>query len=71
MGVTFLFSSGDNGVAGNGECLNANGVESSNGTRFNPGFPATCPYVTAVGATQMQAGKTVGPHEWQLQLAHY
>ncbi|KAG2122346.1 subtilisin-like protein [Suillus clintonianus] len=60
MGVTFLFSSGDLGVAGNGGyCLNADGSQSADGTIFNPGFPATCPYVTAVGATQVSPGKSV------------
>ncbi|KAG2158529.1 peptidase S8/S53 domain-containing protein [Suillus bovinus] len=60
MGVTFLFSSGDSGVAGNGGyCLNPDGTQSPDGTIFNPGFPATCPYVTAVGATQVSPGKSV------------
>jgi tripeptidyl-peptidase-1 len=44
MGVTFLFSSGDYGVAGNGgACMNQNGQLSSNGKKFTPGFPSTCP----------------------------
>jgi len=34
-----------------------------NGTIFNPGFPASCPYVTAVGATQLSPGKTVVDQE--------
>ncbi|KAH9019197.1 subtilisin-like protein [Lactarius hengduanensis] len=38
-GVSVLFASGDDGV-GRGDC-----------TRFTPMFPATCPYVTAVGGT--------------------
>ncbi|KIJ65932.1 hypothetical protein HYDPIDRAFT_187022 [Hydnomerulius pinastri MD-312] len=59
MGVTVLFSSGDSGVAGNGGyCLNA-GTESPWGLIFNPGFPSTCPYVTAVGATQVNPGASV------------
>lgn len=50
-GVTVLYSSGDDGVAGNGdECLGDAGL------RFNPSFPPTCPYVTAVGATQVPTG---------------
>ena len=59
-GVTFLYSSGDHGVAGNGGqcCTNAKcaGGTMNNGTTgtFNPGFPATCPYITAVGATQIK-----------------
>ncbi|KAH9029295.1 subtilisin-like protein [Lactarius deliciosus] len=39
-GTSVLFASGDHGV-GEGDCT----------TRFTPLFPATCPYVTAVGGT--------------------
>ncbi|KAI9568885.1 peptidase S8/S53 domain-containing protein [Boletus coccyginus] len=64
MGVTILFSSGDHGVAGNSHlCLNPNGTQTVNGTIFNPGFPASCPYVTTVGATQLSPGKTVFDQE--------
>ncbi|KAG9312210.1 peptidase S8/S53 domain-containing protein [Chiua virens] len=60
MGVTFVFSSGDNGVAGNGDnCLNPDGSQSASGKIFNPTFPSTCPYVTSVGATQVSPNKTV------------
>lgn len=82
MGVTILYSSGDQGVAGNGgRCLNPDGkqsflafpfhsstypnpifhvgTQSTNGTRFNPLFPAVCPFVTAVGATQVNPNSTV------------
>ncbi|EPQ54887.1 subtilisin-like protein [Gloeophyllum trabeum ATCC 11539] len=61
MGTTVLYASGDYGVAGfGGECIDtATNTESVNGTRFNPDFPATCPYVTAVGATQVSPGYTV------------
>jgi tripeptidyl-peptidase I len=52
MGTTVLYSSGDNGVAGNGgNCIT--------GIKFNPDFPASCPFVTAVGATQINPGSTV------------
>ncbi|KAF8576122.1 subtilisin-like protein [Ramaria rubella] len=65
MGVTIVYSSGDNGVAGNGAmCIDpATGQESSNGTQFNPGFPVNCPFVTAVGATQINPGSTVNDPE--------
>ncbi|QRW10121.1 tripeptidyl-peptidase I [Ceratobasidium sp. AG-Ba] len=46
-GVSILFSSGDGGV-GSGTCKTNDG---SNRTRFQPIFPASCPYVTAVGGT--------------------
>ncbi|KAH9171769.1 subtilisin-like protein [Lactarius sanguifluus] len=39
-GASVLFASGDDGV-GEGDCT----------ARFTPTFPATCPYVTAVGGT--------------------
>jgi tripeptidyl-peptidase-1 len=47
MGTSVMFSSGDFGVGG-GDC------ETNTGTRkvqFQPIFPATCPFVTAVGGT--------------------
>jgi len=44
QGVTVIFSSGDQGVAGavGGSC-----------TEFIPGFPASCPFVTVVGGTTL------------------
>lgn len=75
MGVTILYSSGDNGVAGFGNaCLNPDGSQSRNGTRFNrecekvvssessafkASFPGGCPFVTSVGATQVNPNSTV------------
>ncbi|KAI9838619.1 MAG: hypothetical protein M1819_004933 [Sarea resinae] len=62
QGVTFLYSSGDNGVAGNlGQCIDPATKAYNNGTSglFNPSFPPTCPYVTAVGATQVNPGSSV------------
>jgi tripeptidyl-peptidase-1 len=53
-GVSLMFSSGDGGV-GDGDpdpatqtCFTNDG---RNKTAFIPGFPASCPFVTAVGAT--------------------
>lgn len=65
MGVTILYSSGDNGVAGFDDlCIDpATGEETQNGTRFNPDFPGNCPFVTAVGATQINPGSTVNDPE--------
>jgi hypothetical protein len=40
--------------------LNGNGF---NALRFNPGFPASCSYVVAVGATQINSGSTVNDPE--------
>lgn len=45
-GVSILFSSGDTGV---GSACQTN--DGKNTTRFLPTFPASCPYVTAVGGT--------------------
>lgn len=45
-GVSVLFSSGDTGV---GSACQTN--DGKNATRFMPIFPASCPYVTAVGGT--------------------
>lgn len=38
-------------------------VVNKGGTKFNPGFPVTCPFVTAVGATQVNPGSTVNDPE--------
>ncbi|KAJ8473598.1 hypothetical protein ONZ45_g16241 [Pleurotus djamor] len=46
-GTTLLFSSGDSGVGG-GNCRTNDGT---NRVQFQPSFPASCPYVTAVGGT--------------------
>ncbi|EMD37154.1 hypothetical protein CERSUDRAFT_84189 [Gelatoporia subvermispora B] len=60
MGVTVLYSSGDDGVAGNGEvCLEPDGEQTLSGQIFNPSFPGGCPFVTSVGATQVSPGKKV------------
>ncbi|KAF9450673.1 subtilisin-like protein [Macrolepiota fuliginosa MF-IS2] len=53
-GVSLMFSSGDGGVGDNDPnpatqtCFTNDG---RNVTRFIPGFPASCPFVTAVGGT--------------------
>ncbi|MCJ1390580.1 hypothetical protein MMC18_003440 [Xylographa bjoerkii] len=48
-GVTLLFASGDNGVGVAGDCFSNDGKNTS---MFVPSFPASCPYVTTVGATK-------------------
>ncbi|KAI0048738.1 subtilisin-like protein [Auriscalpium vulgare] len=47
QGTSVLFSSGDSGV-GDGSCLTNDGT---NKKQFIPNFPASCPFVTAVGGT--------------------
>lgn len=47
-GTTLFFSSGDRGIGGTNTCYTNDG---KNTYKFQPAFPASCPYVTAVGAT--------------------
>lgn len=48
-GVTLLFSAGDYGVGADGTCVS----NTDNSTfMFLPAFPASCPFVTTVGATK-------------------
>lgn len=47
MGITLLASSGDDGVSGHTSCY-------AGQCGYNPQFPASSPYVTAVGGTQVQ-----------------
>ncbi|KAJ7776843.1 subtilisin-like protein [Mycena maculata] len=64
LGTSVFYSSGDNGVAGNGGvCLDAQHQPSDDGTVFNPSFPSTCPFVTSVGATQILPNNTVNDPE--------
>jgi tripeptidyl-peptidase-1 len=50
QGVTVVYASGDSGVSNAGDCIPfGSGSEGA----FSPAFPAACPYVTAVGATQV------------------
>ena len=48
-GVSVLFASGDEGVGADGKCFSNDG---SDRPMFLPKFPASCPYVTAVGGTR-------------------
>ncbi|KKY15785.1 putative tripeptidyl-peptidase 1 precursor [Diplodia seriata] len=57
-GVSVLFSSGDSGVGAAGTCVSNDG---RNATKFIPDFPASCPYVTTVGAT----------HEFEPEVVAY
>ena len=63
--MTFVASSGDNGVASgsydNEACIVDGQLVDNNPGKgaFVPNYPASCPYVTAVGATQLPNGSTV------------
>ncbi|KAL5413059.1 hypothetical protein PMIN03_003985 [Paraphaeosphaeria minitans] len=48
-GTTLFFSSGDRGLGGTDKCYSNDG---KNTYKFLPAFPASCPYVTTVGATK-------------------
>lgn len=53
QGVSVILASGDSGVAARGtDDNNADGCLGT-GQVFNPDFPASCPYVTALGATYL------------------
>lgn len=55
QGSTFLFASDDYGVG----APQAIGCTGPNGTSFTPAFPATCPWITAVGGSAIDFNKTV------------
>ena len=66
-GVTVLVASGDHGVSFKNKCVNPS--DPTNATLlsgsaigqglFVPGYPASCPYVTTVGATRMRSNASV------------
>ncbi|KAK2608358.1 hypothetical protein QQS21_003043 [Conoideocrella luteorostrata] len=73
-GVSIFFSSGDFGVGGNGEANCDQG--------FYALFPASCPYITSVGATQFyngaevaaqfnRGGSTGGGYSWHFAAPSY
>jgi tripeptidyl-peptidase-1 len=52
QGVSVIYSSGDTGVSDRGECLGVNiTVDTYTNRAFSLSFPASCPWVTSVGAT--------------------
>ena len=59
-GMTFVQSSGDQGVAaGDLSCIDASGNFKAGNVGFVPGIGVDCPYVVAVGATQVKSGANV------------
>ncbi|KAF8136815.1 peptidase S8/S53 domain-containing protein [Mycena galopus ATCC 62051] len=53
-GISVVVASGDSGVAARAtDDGNANGCLGTDAKVFNPDYPATCPYVTSVGATYL------------------
>ena len=70
QGHTITGSSGDYGVASHPNenttgCIDPKNpfAHAQNGTVFNPQFPVDCPYVLAVGATQLDPNATVNDPE--------
>jgi len=55
-GISIIFASGDSGSGCEGGGLNAAACDCT----FYPSFPATCPYVTSIGATAFLSGNS-GP----------
>lgn len=73
QGHSIFVSSGDYGVgqpptdpAPYG-CL-SNAKEGLNGTIFNPGYPADCPYITSVGGTMLPPDNRTGIEEWTMHI---
>lgn len=61
-----MFASGDYGPAVSEGCANPAHLDDPNdfnGTTFAPYFPSSCPYVTSVGATQLEHDETVDDPE--------
>jgi tripeptidyl-peptidase-1 len=58
QGVSVIYASGDAGVSNRGLCIypsnitNYTQIEEYPGA-FSPSFPASCPYLTSVGATMV------------------
>lgn len=66
QGTTFVWASGDYGVASFPGDDGDLGCLGDNQTVYNPSFP-TCPYVTNVGATRLYPNQTVDDPESALQ----
>jgi tripeptidyl-peptidase-1 len=58
QGVSVFVASGDSGVGGQAGDGSSNGCL-RNGTVFSPTQPNSCPWLTNVGATKVEKGKTV------------
>ncbi|KAJ6086305.1 hypothetical protein N7486_010586 [Penicillium sp. IBT 16267x] len=61
-GVSVVVASGDSGVAGRNGDPTPNNCLGESGKVFAPDFPASCPYLTAVGATYLPLGAKIQDH---------
>jgi tripeptidyl-peptidase-1 len=69
QGVSVIYASGDSGVSNRGECITPANVTNSTilseyPGAFSPGFPASCPYLTSVGATMVCHSPSRSPLEY-------
>ncbi|CAI7623973.1 unnamed protein product [Penicillium pancosmium] len=62
QGVSVVVASGDSGVAGRGGDPTPSNCLGDDGDVFAPDFPASCPYMTAVGSTYLPFGKLSTSH---------
>lgn len=62
QGVSVVVASGDSGVAGRGGDPTPSNCLGDDGEVFAPDFPASCPYMTAVGSTYLPLGKLSTSH---------
>ncbi|KAH8883712.1 subtilisin-like protein [Thozetella sp. PMI_491] len=66
QGVTVVLSSGDSGVGTPIGCIGGPAAPDV-GTIFAPSFPQTCPYILAVGSTELRRpDPTAPPVEWEI-----
>ena len=63
QGMSVVVASGDSGVAGRGGDPTPSTCLGENGKVFAPDFPASCPYLTAVGATVLPLGASADSHQ--------
>jgi tripeptidyl-peptidase-1 len=63
QGMSVVVASGDSGVAGRGGDPTPSNCLGENGKVFAPDFPASCPYLTAVGATVIPMGSSASSHQ--------
>ncbi|KAJ5273032.1 hypothetical protein N7478_008157 [Penicillium angulare] len=62
-GVSVIVASGDSGVAGRDGDPTPSNCLGDKGQIFAPDFPASCPYMTAVGATYIPTGGNAKDHQ--------
>ncbi|KAJ5599005.1 hypothetical protein N7450_000072 [Penicillium hetheringtonii] len=71
QGVSVVVASGDSGVAGRGGDPTPSNCLGDDGKVFAPDFPASCPYMTAVGATVIPLGGSSTGHDEEATSRFY